>query len=53
MSERTKNRLLVLALFACVLLVGWIENTDDYEPLKPTVDAPVFVDWRTGELVTP
>jgi hypothetical protein len=48
MSERRKIRLCLAALAACVLVVGWVENLDDYD-LQPGPNAPAFVDWRTGE----
>lgn len=53
MRDRTKRRLAALTLLGCLIAVGWIENTTDYEPLKPGPNAPAYVDWRTGNLVQP
>jgi hypothetical protein len=38
MSERTRNWLLFAAFIACFLIVGWIDDPDDYAPI---IDTPI------------
>lgn len=53
MTEQTKFRLFCAALLGCFIAVGWLEDLSMYEDPKPKVNAPVYVDWRTGEWVDP
>jgi hypothetical protein len=43
----------VLVLLALLFIVGWIETPEERGPIQPGPNAPVYVDWRTGELVDP
>jgi len=53
MTTRARLRLKLVTLAACFLAVAWLENPSDYGPRQTGPDAPTYVDWRTGELVTP
>jgi hypothetical protein len=45
-----RNWLLVALIVACFLLVGWIDNPDDYARLLGD-DPPCYVNGRTGEFI--
>jgi lipopolysaccharide export system protein LptC len=53
MARRRSIVIPVLLLLICLVVVGWIENPADYEPIQPGPNAPVYVNWRTGQLVSP
>ena len=48
MSQRKRIRRLLLLLAGCVVAVGLLDDPSMYDP-QPGPNAPVFVDWRTGE----
>lgn len=46
--QRKRMRRVFLLLLGCVLGVALLDDPSMYDP-QPSPDAPVFVDWRTGE----
>lgn len=54
MSSKAKLRLKLAILAGCFIVAGAIEDLSLYEAdPKPSINAPVYVDWRTGEWVDP
>jgi hypothetical protein len=42
-----------LILLATLIITGWVESPEDRGPIQPGPNAPAYVNWRTGQLVTP
>lgn len=52
-AERRRLWPAVLVLLACLLGVALVEDPALHLDPKPGPNAPAYVNWRTGELVTP
>lgn len=51
--RRRRRIAAVVLLSAITVAAGLLDDPADHGPIIPVPNAPVFVDWRTGELVTP
>lgn len=52
-AERRRLWTAVLVLLACLLGVALLEDPALHGDPKPGPNAPAYVNWRTGEWVTP